>query len=135
MSRNSQQINIVIEEEGGIQPEKIEEEGPHFLVLAGYKFIAWATYMLALGAQYGAFTTGLPPRRTFAYVSAAVYEFVGRFRLSRLILWNYTQLLEGITLESTARFLHRHNCCFLIVVGFLLYFIIDIAKYHQPPHY
>ena len=69
MSTSSQQINITIEEDnGGIQSENNQETGPHFLVLAGYKFLLWSTYVLALGAQYGAFTTGLPPRRTYAYV-------------------------------------------------------------------
>ena len=130
-----------MDSEQGSQPshqpeveEQLQEPGQlSNWVLFGYKVLILATYILAIGHQYGAFTDGLPPTIfRFVYWTGALYELYGRFRLSRIILWDYTQVLEGITLDNTARFLHRYNLCFWIVFFMFLYFLVDIARYHQP---
>ena len=111
--------------------ERIERSPRGFLAHIGYELLLLVTYILAIAKSYGAFTTGLPPRQTYEYVSAAAYELFGRFRIWNTILWQSTKICKDITLFRAAEFLHKHVCCFFAVFFLCIYFVVDIIRYHQ----
>ena len=110
--------------------ERPVKEAP-FLVHLAYEFLVLATYSLIIGRQYGTFTTGLPPKYKYEYVSAAVYDFFGRFRMCNHILWKSTKVCKGVTLKRTAQFLHQYLFCFFVVFFLFVYLLVDIIRFHQ----
>ena len=128
-----QEMNVFdMDLELGLTYEEIIERSPrNFLAHLGYELLLLVTYTLTIAKSYGAFTTGLPPRNTYEYISAAAYELFGRFRIWNTILWQSTKICKGITLKRAAEFLHKHVCCFFAVFFLCIYFLVDIIRYHQ----
>ena len=125
---NNRHVSIVMPDRRE-PPAIIINPGPK-LGLTIYKAAIVTLYLLTVAKVYGTFTNGLPPKFSYVYVSAWLYDIWNQSKAAYINLWLFTEVFKKWTLTRTALILRRNQCWLWFVFSLIIYFIAEIGHYH-----
>ena len=118
--------------EAGIE-DKIRNSQPKKkispIALLQYKIGIYTCIVLWTSAMYGAFTNGLPPRFTYAYVLPSIFFQWQKIEYLKEILCHRLKIIQFSILD-VCYFLHEHPCSVFVLLSLIIWQLIVIILYH-----